>query len=659
MKSKKITKNKSKNRFFSNDQIGIIGKPKGHRYFSIIDQASDQNFKLNSNELKKAIPGDLVSYSLTEKSWAVINKTLKSNTLSFLGNIEKRGKVFFAQPFGLEGTTRIKIIGEIPNKILPNSMVKIEITSQPKSGSYGEGIIKNVISESNILAKASELAISNHELREGWSNAIIKESKKVGDLFSKSKKSCRDLREKAFVTIDGKTAKDFDDAVYSEKDKDGSLVLYVAIADVARFVKPQSDMDQEAFIRGTSVYFTQKVIPMLPEVISNDLCSLRPQEDKFCLVCKTKITEDGKPYETSFFEAIINSKARLTYEQVAKSIDKNDFSGEHAQSLKNLMSVYKILKKSKKKRGALELDIPFYVPSFKGEKIDKFINTSRNVAHLLIEECMLFANICAAQALINYKIPSMYRIHPQPDALKIKNLESFIRSRKINAKFGAQAKVKELSKLIEETIERKDKETIHMQILQSLGLAIYDTEVSEHFALGYPAYTHFTSPIRRYPDLMVHRALKALISTSESKEISIGGSPFNSIDKELYPYSKDQIEDIASESSKKERVAEKAEREAVNYLKCEFASENIGKEFQGTVTGVTNFGLFIHLDKIHIEGLCHIKYLPKNEYYEFDEQSKMLISNSSKHSYSLGDQLYVKIKSADLATQRIDIEILK
>jgi ribonuclease R len=272
---------------------------------------------------------------------------------------------------------------------------------------------------------------------------------------------------------------------------------------------------------------------------------------------------------------------------------------------------------------------------------------------------MLLANICAAKIIHKSQTPSLYRIHPKPDPLKIKNLEGFARSRKINITFGKDGKVEELSNLVEISKDRKDKETIHMQILQSLSLAIYDTEVSEHFALGFPAYTHFTSPIRRYPDLMVHRALRALIQTSPSKIISLNEMKSTVLTGPLYPYNLDQVEEIASDSSTKERVAEKAERDAVNYLKCAFALDNIGEEFQGTVSGVTNFGLFIHLDSIHIEGLCHIKYLPRKEYYEFDENSKMLIGRNSGHSYSLGDKLSVKVKDADLTTQRIDIEILK
>ena len=652
-KSKRVRKKNQK------ELIGYFQKPKGSHTHCVVDRASEEKFKIGKSELRKAFPGDLVRYHLTPKGWASIDSVLKSNTKNFIGKITRNGKVTFSSPVGLEDIVRIKITGDIPKKISTETLVEIILTKQPAVRQMGEGYIKRTISEDNILEIASALSVSKHDLRTEWNKSIIQESQRLAKTVIATEVNYVDLRNKSFITIDGKTAKDFDDAVFSEKNESGDLVLYVAIADVGKFVTPYSAMDKEAAERGTSVYFTQKVIPMLPEIISNDLCSLRPKEDRYCLVCKTSLSQAGESKEVEFFQAIINSKSRLTYEKVAEQMKINKFSDPYAQSLKNLVDIYKILKKAKKNRGALELDIPFYVPQLKGNKIEKFINTSRNEAHLLIEECMLLANICAAKILMKAKIPSIYRIHPKPDPLKIKNLEGFARSRKINVTLGNDGKVKELSNLVDITKDRKDKETIHMQILQSLSLAVYETEVSEHFALGYPAYTHFTSPIRRYPDLMVHRALKSLIQTSSNGKISLDKIRPQRINKDLYPYNNDLVEEIASLSSTKEREAEKAEREAINYLKCAYAKDNIGKEFNGVISGVTNFGLFIHLDSIHIEGLCHIKYLPRREYYEFDENSKMLKSTSSNHCYSLGDSLLVKIKDADLTTQRIDIEIVK
>ena len=297
--------------------------------------------------------------------------------------------------------------------------------------------------------------------------------------------------------------------------------------------------------------------------------------------------------------------------------------------------------------------MPFYVPKFNDNKISKFYSSPRTISHMMVEEFMLAANIATAEICLKYNLPTLFRVHPKPDMLKIKNLTSFLRSRRINAKLDDGNSVNQLSKLAEFVGDRKDKEIMHMQILQSLSLATYEAKVSEHFALGYKAYSHFTSPIRRYPDLIVHRTIKKLIEANNGAISSDDNiSP-------KAPYTQDNLEKIAKECSVKERDAEKAERDALNHLKCEFASENIGNSYKGQITGVTNFGLFIHLQEVNIEGLCHIKYLPKNEYYVYDESSQMLQSNSSKHSYSLGDFLKVKIEKVDVFSQRIDLRILK
>ena len=392
---------------------------------------------------------------------------------------------------------------------------------------------------------------------------------------------------------------------------------------------------------------------MLPEVISNDLCSLRPNEDKFCLVCKTVVDKNGNLHNSTFFEAQINSKARLTYERLSKEVEQNKLHRTYSQSIEILLEIYQRLKDNKKYRGALELEVPFYVPKFNDNKISKFYSSPRTISHMMVEEFMLAANIATAEICLKYNLPTLFRVHPKPDMLKIKNLTSFLRSRRINAKLDDGNSVNQLSKLAEFVGDRKDKEIMHMQILQSLSLATYEAKVSEHFALGYKAYSHFTSPIRRYPDLIVHRTIKKLIEANNGAISSDDNiSP-------KAPYTQDNLEKIAKECSVKERDAEKAERDALNHLKCEFAFENIGNSYKGQITGVTNFGLFIHLQEVNIEGLCHIKYLPKNEYYVYDESSQMLQSNSSKHSYSLGDFLKVKIEKVDVFSQRIDLRILK
>ena len=629
--------------------IGIVKKSKKSKGFYVEDNRESQ-FKLGKKEIYKIMPGDTVKFSLGKREWAFIEKVIERNTREFIGSVFTRGKKVYASPIGYENDIRVAITGDIPNKLNPGSLVKVKITQQPEAGKLAEAYIERTFSGG--LELAYEIAISNYKINPTWPKSVISEANKLK--FAEEKDvNFEDLRNKSFVTIDGKNAKDFDDAVFGENDKDGNYILYVAIADVARFVKQGSVIDQEASERGTSVYFTQKVIPMLPEVISNDLCSLRPNEDKFCLVCKTIVDKNGNLINSTFFEAKINSKARLTYEKLSKDIEQNKLNETYAKSIKNLLEIYKRLKSNKDHRGALELEVPFYVPKFKENKITKFFSSPRTISHMMVEEFMLAANIATAEICLKLNMPSLFRVHPKPDILKIKNLTSFLRSRRINAKLDDGNSVNQLSKLVGMVDDRKDKTIMHMQILQSLSMATYEAKVSEHFALGYKAYSHFTSPIRRYPDLIVHRTIKKLIQinngaiSSKDRIVSKG------------PYTQDNLEKLAIECSKKERNAEKAERDALNHLKCEFASENIGNFYNGQITGVTNFGLFVHIQDINIEGLCHIKHLPKNEYYVYDESSQMLQSNSSKHSYSLGDFLKVKIEKVDVFSQRIDLRIQK
>ena len=524
---------------------------------------------------------------------------------------------------------------------------------QPREDALPEANLLFVFDLENEFGLAYEMAVTNHNLRREWPKAVINESRKLKDkTFDVD--DVVDLRDKVFVTIDGKSAKDFDDAVLGEKDEEGNLILYVAIADVGRYIDIGSSLDQEAYDRGTSVYFSQKVIPMLPEELSNDLCSLKPNEDRYCLVCKTKIDSEGHLSETSFFEALINSKSRLTYSTVTREIERQQFKRPYAQSLKVLLEIYRRLKNNRLTRGSLELEVPTYIPKVNNQKIIKFEDSPREISHMMIEEFMLAANISAAQLCINQKIPSIYRVHPKPDILKIKILEKFLRSRKINAVLDDGSDINQLTALVELAKERKDKNIIHSQILYSMSLATYEADVSGHYALNYASYSHFTSPIRRYPDLLVHRVIKSLIKHNEG-EIKVSAKPIQ----KNFAYSYDELAEASKDCSTKERIAEKAEREALSQLKCAFAKDKIGNTYKGQIIGVTNFGLFIHLKEINIEGLCHIKYLPRNEYYVFDEDSKMLQSNSSRHSYSLGDEVEAVIEKVEVFSQKIDLRLLK
>ena len=597
---------------------GIVKKSNKSKGFYVDDAKYDSQFKLGKKELFKAMPGDLVQFSLTQKGWAKIQRVISENTNEFVGKIFKRGTRLYTSPMGYENDLRISIKQPYPKTIKDGGIGKFVMHKQPKEDSLPEAKLIFLFDLDNEFSLAYEMAVTNHNLRREWPKSVMNESRKLKDKTFDTD-LVMDLRDKVFVTIDGKSAKDFDDAVLGEKDEAGNYTLYVAIADVGRYIDIGSNLDKEAFDRGTSVYFSQRVIPMLPEELSNDLCSLKPNEDRFCLVCKTKIDKDGNLSNTSFFEAVINSKSRLTYSTVSREIEKNQYKRPYDNSLRILLEIYKRLKKNRVERGSLELEVPSYIPKVENQKVTKFVDSPREISHMMIEEFMLAANISAAQLCINHKIPSVYRVHPKPDILKIKTLEKFLRSRKINATLGDGSDIKTLTSLAELAKDRKDKKIIHSQILYSMSLATYEADVDMHYALNYSSYSHFTSPIRRYPDLLVHRVIKSLIKLHNG-EIKVASESSSNVP----TYSHDELVEISKDCSTKERVAEKAEREALNHIKCTFAAENIGNTFKGQIIGVTNFGLFVHLYDINIEGLCHIKYLPRNEYYIFDEDLSLI-----------------------------------
>ena len=631
---------------------GIVKKSRKSKGFFIDDTKYDSQFKLGKKELYKAMPGDLVQFSLTQKGWAKIQRVVTSNTTEFIGKVFKRGKRLYTSPIGFEHDLKIIVRDRKVGKIEEGYFGKFTILKQPSEENLAEAELEMVFDSEDIFSLAYEMAVTNHNIKRDWPKSVVNEIKQLKNK-SFDDKRLEDLRDKVFVTIDGKNAKDFDDAVLGETDKEGNLILYVAIADVSRYVEMGTSLDHEAFERGTSTYFSQRVIPMLPEVLSNELCSLKPNEDRFCLVCKTKVDDEGNLSDTTFFEAVINSKARLTYGTVSREMKKNQFKRPYEKSLNTLVKIYKRLKKNRIARSSLELEVPTYSPKIENEKITKFIDSSRDDSHMMIEEFMLAANISAAKICIKQDVPSLYRIHPKPDITKIKAVETFLRTRQINASFEDGSDIKKIASIIDLVKDRRDKKIIHSQILFSMSLATYEAEVSEHYALNYTSYTHFTSPIRRYPDLVVHRVIKSLIKEK--------GGPVSLSDKQLIMdriYLEDDLIEVASQCSTRERTAEAAEREALNILKCSFAESLIGNTYKGQIVGVTNFGLFIHLQDINIEGLCHIKYLPRNEYYVFDEDSKMLQSNSSRHSYSLGDYVKVNIEKVETFGQKIDLRIV-
>jgi ribonuclease R len=451
------------------------------------------------------------------------------------------------------------------------------------------------------------------------------------------------LRHLPFVTIDGEDAKDFDDAVYCTP-KGSGWVLYVAIADVGHYVKPGTALDTEAYTRGNSVYFPERVIPMLPETLSNGLCSLKPEVDRLVLVCEMHITSSGKITQYEFHEAVIHSHARMTYNNVYALVEKNDVALREkykklVPDFENLFAIYRILHKARAVRGSIDFDLPETKIIFgEGRKIERIVPMSRNDAHRVIEECMLCANICAARFLLKNECPTLFRIHEGPNLEKLEDLRRFLGE--VGLKLPGQKKPSPLdyAKLLDSIGDRPDAHLIQMVLLRSLSQAVYSPENKGHFGLAFDEYAHFTSPIRRYPDLIVHRGIRSVLRKKHKADKDEG---YNVLVKQ------------GEHCSMSERRADDATREVIDWLKCEFMMDKVGEEFDAVITNVTGFGFFVELKDVYVEGLVHISTLP-NDYYQFEATKQALLGERSGRTFRLSDQVRIRVVRVDLDQRQID-----
>ena len=520
------------------------------------------------------------------------------------------------------------------------------------------GKIVKIIGKDGNLEAIISAAIIALDIPHKWSDYVTHELAQTSTTIdAETIRSRIDLRDLSFVTIDGEDTKDFDDAVYCRVNSHGGWKLYVAIADVSYYVKQGSILDQEAMLRGNSIYFPSKVIPMLPELFSNDLCSLKPNIDRLTLVCEVDISSDGKLIEYKFYEAIINSKARLTYNQVDKILNTlgkenvtNDNRFKHlgqaiTSNLKNLYMLFLVLHQQREVRGTIEFNIneSKVVFNTKGQTI-AVKPIKRNIAHKIIEECMLCANVATAKLLEKNDITSIYRVHEGPKAVKLMDLQAFLAGVGLTLNFTEDSKPisKDYAKLLQSISDRKDYDVIQMILLRSMCQAIYSTDNIGHFGLAYPTYTHFTSPIRRYADLLVHRHIKAILTNStDSLSLSV-----------------DQVAHIADHCSMTERRADEVTREIIRACKCHYLTNYVGNKFSGVVSGVTKFGLFVEIKDVYIDGLLHVNSLG-NDYFIHDPVHHKLIVERSGIIYSLGMELEVIISKVDLDRRRVDFILTK
>ena len=489
----------------------------------------------------------------------------------------------------------------------------------------------------------------------------------LGEEVLESHKQGRiDSRHLPFVTIDGEDARDFDDAVYCES-SDHGWTLYVAIADVSNYVHPHSALDKEAVVRGNSVYFPDFVIPMLPEVLSNGLCSLNPKVDRLCMVCEMQIDVNGVVTAYQFYESVMHSRARLTYTQVGKVILERDEKDSEIRNslhevvphLDELHDLYGCLLNARRKRGAIEFESNETRIIFDDQrKIESIIPTVRNDAHKLIEECMLAANVCAAKFLQKHELPCLYRVHETPKEEKLVLLQEFLKEFRFTLPTIDKVTPKHYRDILLKIEGRPNAHVIQTVMLRSMNQAVYQGENLGHFGLAYDAYGHFTSPIRRYPDLLVHRAIRSVIrSQRESAHVKRHENAKAIRSTDIYPYNDADISSMGEQFSSTERRADEATRDVVNWLKCEYLNEHVGDIFEGVVSSVVGFGLFIELNGMYVEGLVHITSLP-GDYYHHEAAHHRLVGESTRLTFRLGDTVSVKVVRVSLDDRKIDFELV-
>ena len=578
-------------------------------------------------------------------------------------------------PKGATGTAKV------------GQVVVVQLTEPPALFGQPVGRVKEVLGEIDDPGMEIEIAVRKYGVPHEFSEAGLAEAKALPDKVRPADKKGRvDLTDVPLVTIDGEDARDFDDAVYCEPAKVGrgkGWRLLVAIADVSAYVQTGSPIDIDAYDRATSVYFPRRVIPMLPEKLSNGLCSLNPEVERLCMVCDMLVAADGEVYAYQFYPAVMFSHARFTYTEVAAILGNTRGPEaakrkERVKDLLNLSDVYKALLKQRAKRGAVDFETTeTQIICDDAGRIEKIVPRTRNEAHKIIEEAMLAANVCSADFIDGSKHPGLFRVHEGPTTEKKEVLRGYLKAMGVGLSITDDPKPGEFQAIAEATKERPDAQQIHTMLLRSMSQAIYTPINSGHFGLAYEAYTHFTSPIRRYPDLLVHRVIKAILSKQKYTlpMLPTPGEAHAKLAKRLasrvkVPTNKPQKAVVAPTKevqaweaaglhcSANERRADEASRDVEAWLKCKYMREHLGEEYGGVVSSATTFGIFVTLDAMYVEGLVHITELG-GEYFKFDEMRQELRGERTGIRYAIGTRVRVQVSRVDLDGRKIDFRLVR
>lgn len=619
----------------------VEGHKDGYGFAVPMTPDGSSDFVLSEKQMRHLMHGDIIALQPTGQNWrgrreGRVLEVLERGQKTVVARVYVERGAVIAEAEDKRLSQPILLTDNKKN-IQDGQVAVVQIDSYASGNRLASGHIQKILGNYADEGMEIDIAVHKHHLPHQFSSGCLKAVGKLPDSVHKSDiKNREDIRDLPLVTIDGKSARDFDDAVCAQKEG-RNYRLWVAIADVDHYVPSDSAIDQDAHLRGTSVYFPRRVIPMLPEKLSNGLCSLNPEEDRLCMVCEMCITYAGNIRDYRFYPAVMRSHARLTYEQAWHYLE----SGEaHPQktSLDTLYRLFQILNKQRQRRGAMEFDSTETQMLFDEHgKIDTIVPVVRNDAHRLIEECMLCANVCAAQFLHQHKHPALYRAHSAPSEEKLATLREQLALLGLNLGGGKQPKPKDFAQLSEAIAERPDKHLIQIMMLKSMQQAVYQPKNEGHFGLAYDAYAHFTSPIRRYPDLLIHRAIKAVLKGET--------------------YTRASWQELGVHCSFTERRADEASRDVERWLKTFYMRDKIGETFQGTVSGMTGFGLFVTLDNIYIDGMIHISDLGQ-DYFHYRPEILAMEGERSGIRFCMGDSLVVHIAQADLDTRRIDLTLV-
>ena len=633
----------------------VIANPDGFGFLRP-EKGGDDLF-LPPYEMRKVIHGDRVLVSITGmdrrgRGEATIVEVLERRLTRLLGRYIEELGIAYVVPDDKRIQRNVLIPQDARNGARVGQLVVVEIVQAPEAHRPPIGRVLAVLGDRLTASQAVEAAIHGHDIPHVFSDDVLAQAAAVplevqpADIAGR-----RDLRGVPLVTIDGEDARDFDDAVWCQPNKDG-FRLIVAIADVSHYVRPGTPLDEEAQRRATSVYFPGFVVPMLPETLSNGICSLNPKVDRLCFCCDMQVGRDGIVRESKFYEAVMHSHARLTYTDVWNAVGEGIPEDERAAAvakigpllpqIQQLHRLYKVLDKARARRGAIEFEsgeVRFVLDAKGG--VTQAGMLQRNDAHKLIEECMIAANVQAALFLLQAHIPAPYRDHGKPPESKYADLEEFLKEFALRLPPWGKVRPKDFRNLLEKIRERPDAALLESVILRSQSLAVYAPDNIGHFGLALEAYAHFTSPIRRYPDLLVHRAIKHALR---------GGKP------ETYDYSAHDMATLALQCSERSRRADEAQREVDERYRAAWMESHVGKAFDGTISGVTSFGLFVELDDSKVNGLIHVTQLPR-DFYHFDAVRKTLTGERHGREFRLGDRVRIVVLKASVEERKIDFRL--